>query len=263
MKTLIVLDKSYLQGATREEINKLCGDYTVLMPEALFFELLTTQEKVRTACFRKLPAVENPVELITHIGALLAHEVETHTPATPVHGRYTRMRFVFNSRLSSGSFNLSEEQRAGIVGWERDIAESVAEFKERAAVTDRWFPSLAGYRPGMPKDGIEKLRQAIGTDSQMIRDIYDAIRHASFPPAAVLDERWAFYRWVQVQLLAVLEYIRRYGIGNALEASWRIPNDVIDMQYTTTGSLVGALASRDAVVQETFKLLCPDGQLVF
>src|SRR4051794_10284095 len=115
MKPPIVLDKCYLQGSTREEIHQLCGDYTVLMPEALFFELLTTDEKVRTACFRKLPAVENTVELITHVGTLLAHEMETHTPATPIYERRPKMRFAFNPKLSEGGFSFTEEQRATIV----------------------------------------------------------------------------------------------------------------------------------------------------
>ena len=263
MRPPIVLDKCYLQGSTQEEIHRLCADRTVLMPEALFFELLTTTEKVRTACFRKLPATENPVELVTHVGTLLAHERETHTPATPVYERRPKMRFVFNTKLATGDFVFTDQQRAGIKEWEADVAESVADFKERASVTDKWFPSLTGYKPGMPKDRINELRQAVASDRQMIRDIYSAIRHESFPPASALDEQWAFYRWIQVQLLAILEYIRRYGIGNALEASWRIPNDVIDMQYTVTGALVGALASRDAAVQETFKLLCPQGHLLY
>ena len=259
----IVLDKCYLQGASSQEIRRLCADHMVLMPEALMLELLTTEERVRTSCFRKFPVAENPVALISHVGTLLAHERETHTPATPIAERRIDIRFSFSPRLAAGTFIFTPEQQTAIAEWEADTAGAVEEFKSRASATINWFPSLADYKPGMPPDEIENLRHAVATDRELICNVYEAIRHESFPPSNLLDEHWASFRWVQVQLLAALEYIRRYGANNMQAAFWRVHNDIVDMQYTITGVLAGALASRDAAVQNTFRLLCPSGQVIF
>ena len=60
----IVIDKSYLQGASRERVRRLCEENTVLLTETLFYELLTTAVSVRAACFAKLLAKDNAVVLI-------------------------------------------------------------------------------------------------------------------------------------------------------------------------------------------------------
>lgn len=37
----VVFDKSYLDGAATAEVVDVCGRYTVLMPQELFFEMMT------------------------------------------------------------------------------------------------------------------------------------------------------------------------------------------------------------------------------
>lgn len=262
MKPTIVLDKCYLQGASSAEVQNLFAGHTVLMPEALLLELLTTDERVRAGCFRKVPKGLNPVDIITHVGTLLVYERENHVPATPIHERRLDIRFTFSPKLAAGTFVFTPEQRAAISRWEANTALMVEDLKLRASATIDWFPSIASYRPGLSPVEINKLRQAVATDSQMIRDVYDTSFHEDFPPSSIINEEWACFRWVQVQLLTVLEYIRRYGAGNVDAAFWRVHNDVVDMEYTVTGILAGALASRDGAVQETFRLLCPSGKLI-
>jgi hypothetical protein len=46
----VVIDKSYLQGASVDTIQRLCGEHKVLFIETLLYELLTTEtNQVRTA----------------------------------------------------------------------------------------------------------------------------------------------------------------------------------------------------------------------
>jgi len=262
MKPTIVLDKCYLQGATSAEIRELFAGHTVLMPEALLLELLTTDERVRASCFRKFPEGWNPVDIITNVGTLLVYERENHAPATPIHERRLDIRFTFGPKLAAGTFVFTPEQRAAIAEWEANTARKVEDLKLRVPDTIAWLPSIASYRPGLPPVEINKLRQAVATDSEMIRDAYDMFFHAGFPPSSVINEEWACFRWVQVQLLTVLEYIRRYGAGNIDAAFCKAHNDVVDMEYTMTGVLAGALASRDGAVKEIFRMLCPSGKLV-
>ncbi|MCI5224824.1 MAG: hypothetical protein D3924_19690 [Candidatus Electrothrix sp. AR4] len=61
----VVLNKNYLRGAGRKKVHELCKSYNVLMPESLFYEFLTTnQKKDRAICFGNLPEIDNPVVLI-------------------------------------------------------------------------------------------------------------------------------------------------------------------------------------------------------
>lgn len=75
MKPAVVLDKSYLEGASSLAIGELCNSCAVLMIDTLFMELLTTSDKhFQAVCFRKFPQRENPVELIEGTSALLQYE---------------------------------------------------------------------------------------------------------------------------------------------------------------------------------------------
>ena len=83
----IILDKSYLDGATSQEINRLCKEYRVLMPDVLLYELTTTTETSRQRCFNKIPTTRKPVEIIPNVGTLLRYELNNLKPCTPLYGR--------------------------------------------------------------------------------------------------------------------------------------------------------------------------------
>ena len=74
------------------------------------------------------------------------------------------------------------------------------------------------------------------------------------------------YRWVQVQLLYVLELLEKHGrlIPEMLTRSQRerLRHDVIDMEYLILGVLQGALASKDRRMRTMFTLLRPDGAVL-
>lgn len=263
MKTTIVLDKSYLEAKGRDHIRQLCQDHQVLMVETLFLELLTTTEpKFRAACFRKFPPGENPVELIENVGSLLRYETETKAPASPILTRRLPIRFVFNDKMGAGTFSFSSEQHSDLKEWEAQIEEDGGRLKDCSAVIDGWFPTLSDYKPGQPTDEIDRLRRIVASDADFVRIIYAQIRHESFPEPDSLTPEWAFFRWVQVQLLTALEYIRRYGPRWTDIQSKEIPQDVADSHYVLAASLAGGFATCEKKLQTTFHLLRPDGLLL-
>lgn len=117
MRSLIVVDKSYLRGATRDEVRSLFQRVKALMPEDLFFELLTGDLETRTKCFRKLPKRHNPLELLPNVGTLLRYEVESQRCCSPILAHRIRITYEFNRQLAEGSFVLTEEQVAGVEEW--------------------------------------------------------------------------------------------------------------------------------------------------
>ncbi|HVT18352.1 MAG TPA: hypothetical protein VHQ90_19515 [Thermoanaerobaculia bacterium] len=260
-KMPVVLDKSFLVGSTPTDMADLCAEYLVLMTEALFFELLLGPARECQEGFRKFPTTTNPVELVAHVGTLLAYEAAEHSPATPLTDRLRPVNFRFNEKLATGSFVLTSQQVAGANDWRAFVAELAAGFKERSAALPNWFPALAGYKPGMPSTVIEDVGEAVASDGALIRSIYDSFRPSSFPAGSEIEGGWAGFRWTQVQLLYGLEYIRRYGPNSKMEAK-AIQHDVIDMQYVITGVLGGAMASHDGFPRAVFRRLLPEGLLI-
>lgn len=263
MKPEVILDKSYLEGQNDAVIKQLCADYSVLMLETLFMELLTTSEKYfQAACFRKFPETENPVELINGISSLLQYEIKHQRQATPLLNQKIPIRFAFNPKMASGNYIYSAEQLVEMRRWEVQILEDVDFLKENAEVTADFFPSIPNYKPGQSTAEIELIRKEIAYNEDLIRGFYARIRHATFPPAELLSPNWAFFRWVQVKLLASVEFIRRYGPGRLDVRSKEIAQDVADSEYLICASLAGGLATRDSALKRDFTLLCPNGLLL-
>ncbi|HEX6901263.1 MAG TPA: hypothetical protein VF789_16180 [Thermoanaerobaculia bacterium] len=262
MKQEIVLDKSYLQGASAGSIHSLCATFRVIMPGALFFELLTGDPVERARCFAKFPQVMNPVEIVEHVGRLLRFEASKKKPAPPLYERRHRMLFNFNTKLTDSTFVPTPEQQKGIGSWEKEVEREVDSFRERVALSHRWFPSIESAsnrdRPGV----IKEIQALVARDPKLVRKLYSSIRTKFFPRSAQLDSRWAFFRWMQVHVIGALDHVSRYGVGSDLTGARNLENEVVDLQYRIMGVLAGAIATRDKKCQEVFQMLRPDGLLV-
>ncbi len=100
----IVLDKSYLDGEARDAVLDLGDHYTVLMPEQLFYELMTTSPESQARCFSKLPSRESPVALIPHVGFFIRVEFEGQRACVPLfQHRVDKRRYAFTESLRSGT----------------------------------------------------------------------------------------------------------------------------------------------------------------
>ena len=86
---------------------------------------------------------------------------------------------------------------------------------------------------------------------------------ASIARAGDMGREWTIVRWVQVQLLYGLDWMRRYGRFDPEAVPQRqlkrLRNDVIDMEYVTLGVLQGATATTDKGITSMFGLLQGDG----
>jgi len=258
----IVLDKSYLQGASPGAIHNLCATFRVIMPGALLFELLTGDPVEGARCFAKLPPVMNPVEIVEHVGWLLRFEIRKKKPASPLYERRHRILFNFNAKLAHGTFVPTPEQKDAIGRWEKEVEREVDAFRERVAHTHRWFPTIEAASNRERSSIIKEIQAAVARDPKLLRKLYSSIRKKSFPRSQQLDNRWAFFRWMQVHLIGDLDHIFRYGVGSDLAGARRLENEVVDLQYRIMGVLAGALATRDKKCQQVFQMLRPDGLLV-
>lgn len=80
-----VIDKSYLQSTSAENLRTHASHHTILFAESLLYELLTTErETVRRTCLAKLTQVNCSIKLLPSTGPLFQHEIAHQQPAYPV-----------------------------------------------------------------------------------------------------------------------------------------------------------------------------------
>ena len=258
----IVIDKSYLQGASGETVRRLCEEHTVLFTETLFYELLTTAESVRDACFAKLPARDNPVALIPRTGPLFRYEIEHRRAASPIADRRLAVTFRFNPRLTSRTFLHPADEETALAEWRREVDQEVATFHEVATGVSAWCPDLKTASGQTLRTACEDLKRQACSDAEITRRVYRSLGLEGFPCASLLDPSWALFRWVQAHLLFSLDYVGRYGFGELPQIPRRVEHDIHDIQYLLFGALCGALATKDAEIASNFMLACPEGTLL-
>jgi hypothetical protein len=168
----IILDKSYLQGSSKNEIHQMCSQYQLIMPEILFLEILTTESEDMVKCFKKFPQIENPVALVPNVGVLIRFETEKDSPCSPIETQFLKIRYVFNERLAKNQFVFTEEQKESLKEWKASTSEGVGGFIEKAIVADGWFPGLSGYKPRESSNPITEAMNMVVTNLDFLKKIY-------------------------------------------------------------------------------------------
>lgn len=255
----IVIDKSYLQGVSAETVQRLCEDHTVLFTETLLYELLTTDEPERNACFAKFSSTYNPVSIIPRSGPLLRFENEHRRAASPLIEHQLQIRFRFNPRLASGTFQHSLNEQFTLIEWEQEIEHEVETFHEVATGVLAWCPRLRKLSGDDLRKGCEELKREACADPAVIQNVYRSLDLEGFACASLLDPSWVLFRWIQAHLLFSLDYIARHGFADLEKILKRVEHDIHDIQYFLFGCLCGGLATKDKDIVQNFRLACSEG----
>jgi hypothetical protein len=214
-------------------------------------------------CFRNLVGLEPSLMLIPNLGRLLRYENNTQEASTPLIERKFVSPIGINPKTGQPDFPFTDEQRALIEAERkrRDIEEP-RDIQGVLASTPGWFPALKQIKPGSNRPLIDELEDKIASDEKMIRAIYDAIRHPPMPPANSLSRDWAYYRRMQVYLLAGVDYCWRYGPGNTDCKPKDFANQCIDLEYLILGLLADAFLTHEKRLRRWYQLLKPSGTLL-
>ncbi|MBI3015571.1 MAG: hypothetical protein HYY65_11040, partial [Candidatus Tectomicrobia bacterium] len=243
----IVLDKSYLDGAPTSSVLALCDRFEVLLSDELFFEMMTTAPHSQKRCFSKLPNRENPVGLIPNAGFLLRFERENQRQCTPLRQHRFNDRYIFNQKLRKGSFVFEGEVLENLNRWRSQVEGDTKKFVDRWLVVHQFFPELNGIEWRDFPAAITKVRQKIALDYDFVRGLYASLLHEDAPPhapaPATVGPPWAWFRWVQCQVLAALRIFERYGgrlPQNPGPEFWRkAEHSMLDVYYVILGTLAG------------------------
>lgn len=258
----IVLDKSFICNASAAEVVRVCDTYKALMPEDLLLELVHDDKEKRAWTFGKFPARDNPVGLLPPGGALMRFENEYRRPSTPIWDHRIDITYSFNPRLATGEFDLTHEQLAGVRSWEEDLAKHVAAFVQRAKVIVNIFPILKGYRPGQDRARLDEVIHNVASDMEVVRSFYKWAAPQGFAPAPIVGRSWAVFRFMQVHLVADIEYIAKYGVDVNEPSMAKLENERTDLNYLLFALLGKGLATHDEIMKNRFKMLCPEGILI-
>ena len=249
-------------------MHELADSHRLLMSEALLYELLSKRDDYRR-CFCKLPDVDNPVDIVLHVGGYLKREIESRRPSPKPSSSKRDIRFRFNLRLLEDDYVMPPEAASEIERQRMDLLADIRTFKERAlGIPDFFADAFVGS---------DDARRAARADAEALiaspgslLDFYGQLRAPKgirrFPPRKLVTDEWAIYRWLQVQFLFALDLYARYGaalkepMSPATEE--KIEHDVLDAQYMLIGVLEGAFATEERKLQHWFRLLRPDGLLL-
>ena len=257
----IVIDKSYLHGASTETVRRLCEEHNVLFTEALLYELLTTEESKRVGCFAKFPEKENPVTLIPRAGPLLRYENKHLRAASPLIDHRIKVDFRFNPKLATETFQHSPDEETALAEWRDDVKREVETFHEVATGVSAWCPRLLTASGKELCIGCEDLKRQACTDPDVVRGVYRSLDLEGFACPRLLDPSWVLFRWTQAHLLFSLDYIFRYGFADLKKIPKRVEHDIHDIQYFIFGCLCCGLATKDKNIMHNFSLACSEGKL--
>lgn len=238
------------------------------MSEALLYELLSKPADYKT-CFCKFPAVDNPVDIVLHVGGYLKKEMEGRCPAPRPSSRIHEVRFRFNPRLLDADYVLPDEAATEIARQRQELLADVQTLKERALGMADFFPDVFIGNNRVIGAARKEAEVLIAQPTSLL-DFYAQLRAPKgmrrFPPRRLLTEKWAIYRHLQVQFLFALDLYARFGTALAepmsAEKEEEIEHDVLDAQYMLVGVLEGAFATNERKLQRWFRLLRPDGLLL-
>lgn len=257
----IVVDKSFLQACKRSDIERLIKNHRLIMPDTLFYELVTTDDDKRIKCFSKIPEIENPMDLVPNIGALLRYENENKKPSYPLRKRRIDIKYVFNKRLTSEEFEFSKEQKAAREQQECDVARETKEFIERFVKIYEVFPDLHGCSTGKIVEKVNSLLKVAYTDHKFVKDVYSrTIGNANYPinvSPENIGKNWAVFRWVQLQLIYSLRLYAKYQGDMPRQTGdkfWvQAEHDLLDSHYIVLACLAGGIASKDKNLVEIYR----------
>lgn len=266
----IVLDKSYLDGAPTASVRSLCEHFDALLSDELFFELMTTEPLSQKRCFSKLPDRENPVGLVPNVGFLLRFEREHQRSCAPLAQHRIPDRYVFHKKLREGSFVCEGEVLDNLNAWRTRVEADTKEFVERCQVVHQFFPELNGIEWKDFPAAVTEARKKIATDDDFVREIYASFLDEAAPPDApspgLLTGDWAWFRWVQCQILAALRIFQkhqgRFPETPSSDFLRRAEHSMLDVYYVILGALSGGIATLDSEIREDFLAIRPDAAMV-
>lgn len=239
---LVVLDKSYLQGCTQKDLQEITENNRLLVTAHLGYEIFTDDRHFKN-CVGKLIPFRHHIDLINPIGTLYRFEREKQKSCMPLSTHF------FSGILNENfNFKFDEEQQKHLQNTKDDYEIWKPKEFEKIVLEIR-----AKSRSFNIQNDVR--------DPKVIRKIYQRLKTPSLPPSCKLNEKWAIFRKLQVDLIAAEQYWHSYNGKNFNIRNIKKSHDQIDFRICVFASLTEAVATNDKTIKRYFSLICPEGTI--
>ncbi len=266
----IVIDKSYLRGASREQVSHLASQHTLLMSIPLLYECIKEEPEIRAKLFRKFPSTKPPYILIPPIYELIQLENSNHLPSGRPSANASNKDYSVHEKLIDESYVLSENQISALENKRAEVNADTAIFlslvEQEAVNFKSEFDNIEVAQREDKKATIEKN---ISADQDYITGIIKRVSQCNgsmIQKNITFDINWANFRWFQVAQLFALDLYFRYpsldDIKKSEKAYEKLRHDVIDAQYLMLALLEGGFATKERKLINWWNLLSPNGILI-
>ena len=123
-------------------------------------------------------------------------------------------RYVFNKKLREGAFVCEGEVLENLNAWRRGVDNDTKDFVERCKVVHQFFPALNGIKWKDFPAAMTRARKKVAADDDFIKAkglTRRFLRMMSEAPSAdLLTPDWAWFRYVQCQILAALRIFQKH-----------------------------------------------------
>jgi hypothetical protein len=263
--TSIVLDKCYLQSASWKTICELAENNDLIITGSLFHELLSGDQEARRKVFAKLPRTDNPVHLLDNVSSLLTYEDQTHSPAGNILAHTLELRYKFNPGLREVGYELPPETLDAVAENEELTRRLVESYVARTNAIVDVFHRVTTGSDADRLAALTEIEVEIAVPENVL-SFYRSLDDPALPPAELVTEEWATFRFYQTALLFSLHAIHRYRGAVPLPLSGkefeRLEHDVHDHMALCTGILAGGLATNELKLKRWYTLLSLQGGLV-
>lgn len=256
-QSFVVLDKSFLQAVTAQQLRYYVQHgWIFAVPEVLWHEHFRKWDKRRHANIVKLKGIEKTLILLPGIGEMFRAEGEKLKPASQV---LSGKKITINPKFASGGEFFELDGETAKTANERSL--EVEERLEILVAVWRDFKRIPALHDASPSDMAETVHELslqVRDDRDDIRGFYRNHRGPNYPAPELIDEEWTLYRWIQVQLIAGLNFFASYGLATPFNRE-KLFHELLDLDYLIPALVVGGLACREKRIIDRFRLLRPDG----
>jgi len=244
MKKPLVMDTSWFRRNNTENLKKLSNNYNLLITDALVDEIFTTDDQ-KEKLISRLNDCKNFLFWATEVSVLIKCEIK---------------------KLKG--FPFSEENRKFFINKCDSLNFPIQPPKELSAFLTEMKEDIEG--PEMVKAMRDSLKDSKIKENVKTQDILNLVKTClnncvikhSFPKELIskIDPNWVLYKKIEVMIVYQRD-MERYNQPDQTNDK-KLAHDSVDMGIVTYGSIFKGLATKDKIMKDIFKTVCPEGEII-
>ena len=257
----ILIDKSWLDGTNQQIVQNLGDKYNVVIPDCLFYEIMTDEKKDPKILLSKLALIKKSIISTEGLGYYLRKEIDERSPCENIFA--PKLLKILEWYLESNN-TPSQKILKRIEGAKKNREEELSkDFSATIRFIADVFKDIDSSLENSSKD------KMCGIIREVIQDRTLIIKHLKVLSGNVIDDsicssidnNWIWYRFSQAMLAYSLDECRANRVQSSSEVCKNIKHNLIDMDYVVLATKCDGLACSDDLMKNVYLAMCP-GKLI-